>query len=271
MTQSPPAQPARRRAVALIIAVSLLSVTNLIVTGVIAASGDDAYIGKLRLDSIAAVQAKDDGLPGRVDVAHLVAANAQGKKYELLEYREPSQVDVNPVILTEELEDEMARAMTARHDLGDGETTLLACLDLQGDADLEDRRRELEELARTAGLRVLEVMEQKRSRPDPRTLLGKGKINELVLASKQLGVDLIVFDRELAGNQMRNIAELTDLKVIDRTQLRFPAPRCARIADNSLASSSKTYQIAREWSAISEGNFEIRQAVCDSVVRIPPY
>ena len=173
----------------------------------------------LRLDALASVQAKEDGLPGGVHVAHLLAPNPDGKKVETLVFREPSQVDVDPVMLVEQLEDEMARAMTARHDLGDGETTLLACLDMPGDADLEDRRRELQELARTAGLRVLEVMEQKRSRPDPRTLLGKGKINELVLASKQLGVDLIVFDRELAGNQMRNIAELTDLKVIDRTQL----------------------------------------------------
>jgi len=173
----------------------------------------------LRLDAIASVQAKDDGLPGRVDIAHLLAPNPQGKKYELLEFREPSQVDLDPIALVEVLEDEMARAMTARHELGDGETTLLACLDLPGDADLEDRRNELEELARTAGLRVLEVMEQRRSRPDPRTLLGKGKINDLVLASKQLGVDLIVFDRELAGSQMRNITDLTDQKVIDRTQL----------------------------------------------------
>jgi len=45
-------RPANRRAMALIIAVTLLSVTNLIVTGMIAASGDDAYIGKLRLDAI---------------------------------------------------------------------------------------------------------------------------------------------------------------------------------------------------------------------------
>jgi GTP-binding protein HflX len=173
----------------------------------------------LRLDAIAAVQAKEDGLPGAVQVAHLIAPNPEGRKYELLEYREPSRVDLDPLALVEVLEDEMARAMTARHELGEGETTLLACLDLPGDADLEDRRRELEELARTAGLRVLEVMEQRRPKPDPRTLLGSGKIQELVLASKQLGVDLIVFDRELSGSQMRNIAELTDQKVIDRTQL----------------------------------------------------
>jgi len=49
-----PKTPAKRRAVAMIIAVALLGVTNLIVTGVIAASGDDAYIGKLRVDSIRA-------------------------------------------------------------------------------------------------------------------------------------------------------------------------------------------------------------------------
>lgn len=55
-------QPARRRAVALIIAVMLLSVTNLIVTGVIAASGDDAYIGKLRLDAIRSEYAMESAI-----------------------------------------------------------------------------------------------------------------------------------------------------------------------------------------------------------------
>ena len=54
--------PARRRAVALIIAVSLLSVTNLIVTGVITASGDDAFIAKLRLDSLRSEYAAESGV-----------------------------------------------------------------------------------------------------------------------------------------------------------------------------------------------------------------
>src|SRR4029077_9954900 len=48
---------------------------------------------------------------------------------------------------------------------------------------------------------------------------GKGKLADLVVRSKQLGAGLIVFNASLSASQMRNVAELTDQKVIDRTQL----------------------------------------------------
>jgi GTP-binding protein HflX len=173
----------------------------------------------LRLDSIAAVQAQADGLPGKVHVAWLIAPNPQGAKYAVQQFRETSRVDVNPSDLVGTLEAEMTRAVSARHETGEGETTVLVVLDLPGDADVEDRTRELLELARTDGLRVRETVVQKRSAPDPRTLAGSGKVEQIALAAKQVGADLVVFDRELSGSQMRNITELTDLKVIDRTQL----------------------------------------------------
>nr|MBA3438877.1 GTPase HflX [Pyrinomonadaceae bacterium] len=54
---------------------------------------------------------------------------------------------------------------------------------------------------------------------DPRTLLGRGKLEELLVRALRLGADLIVFDRELQPAQVRSISEATDLKVIDRAQL----------------------------------------------------
>src|SRR5947209_15131409 len=54
---------------------------------------------------------------------------------------------------------------------------------------------------------------------DPRTVLGRGKLEELLVRALQLGADLIVFDRELQPAQVRSLSEATDLKVIDRAQL----------------------------------------------------
>src|SRR5204863_3326493 len=54
---------------------------------------------------------------------------------------------------------------------------------------------------------------------DPRFVLGKGRFNDLVVRSKQLGADLIIFNRSLTASQIRNVAELTDQKIVDRTQL----------------------------------------------------
>ncbi len=173
----------------------------------------------LRLDSIAAIEARPDGLPGPVHVGWLVAPNPQGRKFEQQTFRDPGRVDIDAAALAVTLEEEMQRALSARHEVGDGDRTVLVVCDLPGDADAEDRTRELNELARTDGLRVVETVVQRRAVPDPRTLVGSGKLTEIALAAKQLGADLIVFDRELAASQVRSIGEVTDLKVIDRTQL----------------------------------------------------
>jgi GTP-binding protein HflX len=78
---------------------------------------------------------------------------------------------------------------------------------------------ELRELAASAGLVVQHEIIQRRANVDPRTVLGKGKLDELIVRALRLGADLIVFDRELSPAQVRSISEATDLKVIDRAQL----------------------------------------------------
>jgi GTPase len=79
--------------------------------------------------------------------------------------------------------------------------------------------RELERLAHTAGLTVVERVLQKRRELDGRTVMGEGKLEELVIRSMHLGADVMILDRELSPSQLRNIAEQTDMKVLDRTQL----------------------------------------------------
>ena len=173
----------------------------------------------LRLDSITAIEARPDGMPGSLHVAWLVAPNPQARKFEQQTFRDAGRVDIDPSTFPETLEAEMQRALHARHALGEGDGTVLVVLDLPGDAEAEDRANEMKELARTDGLRVVETVVQRRTEPDPRTLVGSGKVADIALAGKQLGAELLVFDRELTGSQVRNIAEVTDLKVIDRTQL----------------------------------------------------
>ena len=83
----------------------------------------------------------------------------------------------------------------------------------------EDSLRELESLAATAGLTVVAVIAQTRFRPDPATVIGKGKVEEVATAARALDADVIVVDRELTPGQGRNLEERTGCKVIDRTQL----------------------------------------------------
>jgi len=78
---------------------------------------------------------------------------------------------------------------------------------------------ELESLTETAGLSVLATVVQTRSRPDPATVIGRGKVEALAAAAQELKADVILFDRELTPAQARNLEERTKRKVIDRTQL----------------------------------------------------
>lgn len=79
--------------------------------------------------------------------------------------------------------------------------------------------RELEELTRSAGGRVLEVILQEREGPDPATFIGKGKVEQIRSLCRELEADLVVFDEELSPVQQRNLESALERKVVDRSEL----------------------------------------------------
>lgn len=79
--------------------------------------------------------------------------------------------------------------------------------------------RELSELARTAGVVVVDAMVQNRRQYDPKYVMGSGKLRDLLGMTMQLDCDLVIFDQDLSPHQVRAIADFTDLNVIDRSQL----------------------------------------------------
>jgi GTP-binding protein HflX len=83
----------------------------------------------------------------------------------------------------------------------------------------EESMLELKELARTAGLEITSTFLQKRPNPDPRTIIGQGKLRDLSIDALDQAADTLVFNQELSPSQLRAIAEKTELKVIDRTML----------------------------------------------------
>lgn len=78
---------------------------------------------------------------------------------------------------------------------------------------------ELEFLAHTAGAEVLKHFTQKIPHPDPRTFIGKGKVEEIQEYVKAKGIDMIIFDDDLSPSQINNIESITKCKVLDRTNL----------------------------------------------------
>jgi GTP-binding protein HflX len=172
----------------------------------------------LRLDVVAAINVLDDGLPGPLHLGHLVPENDGGALWRTETLRDVYGEQPDVPELCRGLEDEFARKASARKVRGQT-TAILVSIGLGDRYSAEWSQHELRELARTAGLTVLDEVLQMRREVDPRYLMGRGKLDDLVLRSMQLMADMIVFDKNLSPSQARHIADVTSLKILDRTQL----------------------------------------------------
>lgn len=182
----------------------------------------------LRLDLVAAVTMDDSGIPALVHTAHLVpngdGASGSGslgttQPWTLLAPTPPSLLEDDFLELIESLEAEFARTRQTRSASDKRDRAILVNV-TTGDVDeSKESMDELAELARSSGVVVLDSIVQKRNQLDPRTLVGSGKLKELLIHAMQLGVDMIIFDRDLTPSQVRSINAATELKVVDRTQL----------------------------------------------------
>jgi GTP-binding protein HflX len=173
----------------------------------------------LRLDMVAAVGVGPEGLPGVLHYAHLVPENGNGQYWSVSSL--PNVHDGQPDLMAtlEAIEEEISRKAAARTVSGREKAILVAvCLD--GNRALSEASlAELKELARTAGVEVIDSVLQMRREADPRYLIGRGKLEELNLRAMQATADLIILDKDLSPSQGRHISDATSLKVIDRSQL----------------------------------------------------
>ena len=172
-------------------------------------------LGLLRLDAVAAITVDATGRPGKLFVAHGVP---DAEPVELP--AEPATAPrIDFVELIQSVEQLFARAhRVAPTDRGK-DRALVVHVQLGRAKDAEARIAELGELCRTAGVKVLDVLVQRRPEPDPKFLVGRGKLDDILLRAMQLGAEVVIFDPDLSPGQARAISEATDLKVLDRTML----------------------------------------------------
>ena len=181
----------------------------------------------LRLDLMASIDVhQSTGLPGVVRSAHLLPstalelhANGNSKSFAFLDPSPPSQLDTDFLALVQALESEMARNRRTTRHASNADRAILVNVSTESISKAADSIAELRELAESAGVIVVDELIQRRASIDPRTVLGKGQLDDALIRAMQLGADAIIFDRELQPAQVRSISEVTDLKVIDRSQL----------------------------------------------------
>jgi GTPase len=182
---------------------------------------------KLRLDALLVIAVLDKAGPGPVTMAYIepvtkkstpfIQANVTRDIAFIHARNLPSLVlDFDSFI--QELETSIA-ASTTKSYLTARDRALLIGAYTASARQANSSMAELEELARTAGIEVLDKVIQRRRKLDPKTVIGKGKIEEIVLHSLDLGADLLIFDRELSPGQLRSITNITEIRVIDRSML----------------------------------------------------
>ncbi|MDC0357971.1 GTPase HflX, partial [Oligoflexia bacterium] len=176
-----------------------------------------ADLEKLRLDMVVSIKASDNRI--MMTYAHLLPVVAQDQPpVATVTVKELAMHDFDFVGFITDLEDELDQDMISALSSDKPGAFLIGVYDKRKARDAESHMLELTELSRTAGLDVLGQVVQKRA-PDPRTLLGKGKLEEVVLRCLRVGAEVLIFDTELKPSQWRVITNSTDLKVLDRSML----------------------------------------------------
>lgn len=171
----------------------------------------------LRLDAVVMVQAGGDGLPGEVEYGYLLPPGS-AEMWRVEKRPSVHNWDEDFGLFIRDLEGQFGDSAKVRRVEGQEAAVLVSVT--TGDARVARLSLdELERLAHTAGLAIADKVLQVRRELDGRTLVGQGKLKELLLRCMHSGAEVLIFDQELSPSQLRNIATETDLKVLDRTQL----------------------------------------------------
>jgi len=173
----------------------------------------------LRLDVMAVIGVGEDGLPEHFEYAHLLPTK-QKSQIETVKLQDFYRFELDFSAFIHALDQEMERVAAETVDLTDGRERALLISVVQGSRQkVEDSMAELDELARTANLAVIDQVIQRPRKLNPRFLVGEGKLREIIIRALQQRATLLVFDQNLTPNQIRSISEITEMKVIDRSQL----------------------------------------------------
>jgi GTP-binding protein HflX len=178
--------------------------------------GDIVELLRLRLDFIARLQVEGSGVPSRVDFSYLGTGGNHG--IEKLSFF-PGQIEQDLRALVLRQEDALnkeAASWNRTHD-----NALLISVSGEPKTMALDNLEELRQLACSAGLKVCGQILQRRNQPDPKTLLGPGKLEEVLGQAFNSGANILVIEQDLSPAQAHHLALVTgsDLRFIDRTQL----------------------------------------------------
>ncbi len=173
----------------------------------------------LRLDSISVLTVNAFGDPVSFQWAHLLPGDNGEAPYRVSPLTAWDQAKADFAAQTQALEEEFSRVLSEARNAGDGPRAVLVSVSTLPKSVQEQHVAELAELADTAGVVVTGSLLQRVASVHPRHMLGSGKLAELEVLALQGQASMIIFDGELTPAQLHNLSEVTERKVLDRTQL----------------------------------------------------
>ncbi|MEE9523962.1 MAG: hypothetical protein V3V59_04335 [Thermodesulfovibrionales bacterium] len=181
---------------------------------------DITDLSLLRFDALVVIGMKD-GEADNISVAHLFLSNEE-TSHEIngpfpLHSMNSSLDDFDHFITL--IEDGLASKRVG-YDIKDKrERAFLVSVSTKSKYEQEDSMEELKELATSSNVIVLGTLLQRPRQINPKYLIGAGKIRELVISAMNKGATLLVFDQDLNPSQSKAVSDMTEMKVIDRSQL----------------------------------------------------
>lgn len=180
---------------------------------------DLADLALLRLDLMVAIGIGEDGRPVDLYLAHILPRPLNGKVYQTWAKQSFYTFQLDCRAFIESLEQELSHENPGLREQIEAEQAVLVGIGSQYSPEAEERMEELKELVTSSGVRVLETVFQRPATIHPKYVVGTGKIKEVVIQALHAGADLLIFDRDLTPAQVDGISHLTELKVLDRTQV----------------------------------------------------
>ncbi len=173
----------------------------------------------LRFDLIAALEVDVDGRLGIMHLAHILPPNPSNRVYEICSPTPFHDFDLHLSTFLHTLDQEFSKSKSTHHVNRDADSAILISAAATHRATQEESLTELQELATSDGIVVLDTVIQRLQTVHPKYLLGQGKLKDVVINALHRGADFLIFDQNLTPAQTKAISALTEMKVIDRTQL----------------------------------------------------
>ena len=174
----------------------------------------------LQLDCIVVLHVAKDGLPRGIELGYLNPNDDQEGEEPWIVEKKPSVYDWSDDYLAfiSDLENQFSKNDRSKKIAGK-ESVLLIGVGLGNKNETVASLEELKRLAQTADLHVISTEIQMRKKVNGKFIVGKGKLQEILIKAMYYKADALIFDQELSPSQLRNIAVATELKVVDRSQL----------------------------------------------------